>query len=111
MTGSALPATADAGGTGQSRSGWVALLDAMEAGLESFPPVVVDDLPAEPGPIPPALVDRAVRTLQRMAEAEARLEEERAEIGRELNGLSAARTAAAAANATPNVPRFLDTRA
>lgn len=93
-----------------SRSGWGALLDAMDAGLESFPPVVVEDLPGDPGPIPPALVERAVHTLRCMAEAEARLEEQRAQIARDLAGLSAARTAAAA-TATPNVPRFLDTRA
>jgi hypothetical protein len=62
----------------------------MEAGLESFPPVAVVGLPADPGPIPGALVDRAVRTLRRMAEAEAELDDRRADIARELIGLAAA---------------------
>lgn len=89
---------------------WTELLDAMESGLEAFPPVVIDQLPSDVGPLPPALQDRAVRLLRRMAEAEAELQAQQAEIARELVGLSAARTASAA-TAAPNVPHFLDTRA
>jgi ABC-type transporter Mla subunit MlaD len=91
---------------------WQSLLDAMDAGLEAFPPVVVDAgaLPANPDPVPPALRARAQQTLQRMAEAATALEHHRAEIGRELTALSAAATAAAA-NAPQTVPHFLDTRA
>jgi hypothetical protein len=93
-----------------SVAAWVALLDEMDAGLDSFPPATLAALPADPGPVPPGLADRAVRTLRRMAEVEATLDGQRAEIARELVGLSAARTAASA-NATPNVPHFLDARA
>jgi hypothetical protein len=89
---------------------WVALLDAMEAGLEAFPPVVADPLPAAPGPLPLALQDRAVRLLRRMAEAEANLSEQRAELGRELVALSAARSGSGI-SAAPSVPHYLDTRA
>lgn len=96
--------------TNLSVADWVSLLDEMEAGLESFPPAVVAALPCDPGPLPPSLRDRAVGTLRRMAEIEATLDGQRAEIARELVGLSAARTAASA-NATPNVPHFLDTKA
>jgi hypothetical protein len=91
-------------------STWTALLDVMEAGLDEFPPVVVDQLPADPGPLPPALQDRAVQLLRRMAEVETALDAARAEMARELTGLSAARTASAM-TAAPNVPHFLDTRA
>jgi hypothetical protein len=91
---------------------WESLLDAMDVGLESFPPVVLDGgtLPADPGPVPPSLVERAHRTLHRMAEATATLEHHRAEIGRELTALSVA-TTAAAANAAHSTPHFLDTKA
>ncbi len=91
---------------------WTALLDEMEAALDSFPPLLVATgaLPDDPGPLPPALAGRAARTLRRMAEVEAELVAQQAEIARELVGLSAARTASAA-TATPNVPRFLDTKA
>jgi len=89
---------------------WSSLLDAMEDGLDAFPPVVVDALPADPGPVPPSLVDRAVRTLRRMAEAEAELERHRAEIGRQLVALSTARATAARTSPHP-VPHFLDTKA
>jgi len=89
---------------------WAALLDAMEDGLDSFPPVVVDGLTPDPGPVPPALVDRAVRTLHRMAEAEAALERHRAEIARELVALAAVKANATRAAASP-VPHFLDTKA
>jgi hypothetical protein len=93
-----------------STAAWSALLDEMEAGLAAFPPVVVATLPHDPGPVPAALFDRAVRILSRTAEAEANLEEHRAEIARELVGLSAARTAGAS-SASPSVPHFLDTKA
>ena len=96
--------------TNLSVSAWMTLLDEMEAGLASFPPAVVEALPPDPGPVPPALLDRAVRTLRRMAEAEAKLEEHRSEIARELIGISAARTAAAS-SASPTVPHYLDTKA
>jgi hypothetical protein len=89
---------------------WAALLEAMEDGLDSFPPVVVDALPADPGPVPPALADRAARTLRRMADARAALEHQRAEIGRELVALSALRANATRASAS-TVPFFLDTKA
>jgi hypothetical protein len=93
-----------------SAAAWTGLLDEMEAGLDCFPPLVAGALPDDPGPLPPAVAERAVRTLRRMAEVEAELVAQQAEIARELVGLSAARTAAAA-TATPNVPRFLDTKA
>ena len=89
---------------------WKELLDAMEAGLDEFPPAVVDARPTAPGPVPAALQDRAVQLLCRMAEVEAELAGQQAEVAQELIGLSAARTASAA-TAAPNVPRFLDTRA
>lgn len=92
--------------TGSAHDAWAALLDAMDDGLDAFPPVLVDTLPADPGPVPPALVDRAARTLHRMAEAEAALDRHRAEIARDLTAISAAKT-----GATPTVPRFLDTKA
>lgn len=89
---------------------WTQLLDDMEAGLAESPPVALAPLPADPGPVPPALQDRAVHVLRRTAEAEAELVAQQAEIARELIGLSAARTASAS-TAAPNIPRFLDTRA
>jgi len=97
-------------GVSEARSSWTELLDAMEAGLHAFPPAVVDSLPADLGPLPLALQDRAVQLLRRMADVEAEVAGQQAEVARELIGLSAARTAAAATTA-PNVPRFLDTRA
>lgn len=87
-------------------TGWPALLDAIDEGLTSWPPVLVDFAPADYGPLPLVLAGRAAGTLQRMAEAEAVLERSRAEIARELTALSAAKAAA-----TAPVPRFLDTRA
>jgi hypothetical protein len=102
-------AEAEAGNGGLSSARWAALLDEMEAGLDSFPPLVAAALPDDPGPLPPALAERAVRTLRRMAEVEAELQAQQAEIARELVGLAAARTAAA--NSAPAVPRFLDTKA
>jgi hypothetical protein len=89
---------------------WAALLDSIEAGLASFPPVLVDTLPADPGPVPPFLVERATSTLQRMADVAAALEHQRSEIGRELVALSAVKADAARAATSP-VPHFLDTRA
>ena len=91
---------------------WAALLDAMDAGLQSVPPTFVDldELPPELGPLPAPLAARAAATLQRMAEVEAALERDRAELGRELAALTAlAATAPTAAAAT--VPHFLDTKA
>ena len=89
---------------------WTALLHSIEDGLATFPPVLVEVLPLDAGPVPPALVERAVSTLARMAEAEATLERQRAEIGRELVGLAALKANVARAATSP-VPRFLDTRA
>ena len=95
---------------------WETLLDAIEDGLEAFPPVLIDvaALPAPAGPVPPALREQAERALRRMADLEAELERRRAEIGRELVALSAAKAAqarVAAAGAAKPVPRFLDHRA
>jgi len=96
-------------------SDWAVLLDAIEGGLESFPPAVVDvaALPA-PGPIPPALRPRALQALRRMAEVRTALEHRRDDVGRQLVALSAARAAQArlaAAGAGKPVPHFLDRRA
>lgn len=92
---------------------WGAVLDAMERGLESFPPTVVVAPPAL-GPVPPALRPRARRALRRMGEVQAALERRRDDIGRELVALTAARTVqarmAAAGRGKP-VPQFLDRRA
>jgi len=84
---------------------WPALLDAIDEGLTSLPPVLVDleQDAADVGPLPPALAERAAATLRRMAEAEAALEHHRADLARELAALSALKTT--------SVPRFLDTRA
>ena len=89
---------------------WAALLDAMDEGLTSFRPVVLDSLPTDAGPIPPELTDRAARTLQRMGEVQTALEHEQAEIGRELTALAALKAAAPQAAAS-SVPQFLDTKA
>lgn len=91
---------------------WTAVLDALERGLESFPPAVV--APPALGPIPPALRSRARRALQRMGEVQATLERRRDDIGRELVALTAARAAQAriaAAGSGKPVPQFLDRRA
>jgi hypothetical protein len=95
---------------------WAALLEALEDGLESIPPVLIDvaSLPATADPVPPALRDDAQRLLRRMAEVEADLERRRVEIGRELAALAAARVAQArvvATGAAKPVPHFLDRRA
>jgi hypothetical protein len=89
---------------------WVALLDSIEDGLDSFPPVLIDSLPVDPGPVPPALVGRALSTLRRMGEVERALEHHRSEIGRELVALSAVKANATRAATSP-VPHFLDARA
>jgi hypothetical protein len=93
---------------------WSALLAAMEDGLSADPPVLLDGLPADAGPIPAALRPRAERALRRMTEIEATLERRRAEIGRELVALTAARSARARHSAHPAgkpAAYFLDTRA
>ena len=79
----------------------------MDAGLDEFPPVLLDDLPADPGPVPARLAERAARTLRRMAEVEAALEHERSELARELAALKASPLPP---TGSP-VPHFLDTRA
>ena len=89
---------------------WTALLDAIDGGLTSSPPVFVDFAPSDFGPLPVALAGRAAATLQRMTEVEAVLERERSELARELAALSASKPSAAA-SATASVPRFLDTKA
>jgi hypothetical protein len=89
---------------------WVALLDAMDQGLGSFPPVLLDPLPDDPGPIPPGLAHRVTHTLRRMAEVQAALEHEQADIARELAALAALKAAAPQAAAS-SVPQFLDTKA
>jgi hypothetical protein len=91
---------------------WAAVLDAIERGLESFPPAVVA-LPAL-GPIPSALRSRARRALQRMGEVQATLERRREDVGRELVALTSARAAQAriaARGSGKPVPQFLDRRA
>jgi hypothetical protein len=100
--------------TAPGASAWTALLDALEDGLSADPPVLFDVLPSDAGPIPPALADRARLALRRMAEIEAGLEGRRAEIGRELVALAAARSARARPSAAPAgkpAAYFLDTRA
>ncbi len=62
--------------------------------------------PQQVGPLTATFGARAAATVQRMAENEATLEQEKAGIARELIGLAAARTAAS--SATPNMPWFLD---
>jgi hypothetical protein len=89
---------------------WPALLDAIDDGLTSSPPVLLDFAPADVGPLPAGLAGRAAATLRRMAEVEATLERDRAELARELAALSAVK-ASAAATAASTVPQFLDTRA
>jgi len=89
---------------------WVALLDAMDEGLNATPPVLLESLPTSIAPVPPALAGRAAATLRRMTEVGAALEHQRSALAAELATLSAARSAAAASSA-PSVPFFLDTRA
>ena len=89
---------------------WTALLDAIDEGLTSSPPTLLDSLPADVGPLPSGLAARVTETLHRMAEVEATLERDRDELARQLAALSAAK-ASATLNAASSVPRFLDTRA
>jgi hypothetical protein len=94
---------------------WESVLDALEAevaGAEraESPEISAFVPPAHVGPMPPALADRAVALLRRMAERQAELERRRAEIGRELATLSALSSTAAGSGARP-VPHFLDTTA
>ena len=91
---------------------WAALLDALEAGLEASPPVFVDDLPPDPGPVPPALAGRAARTLQRMLALQAALEAQQAHIAEELSALSAARAARTRLrDGAKPVPHYFDHKA
>jgi len=93
-------------------SDWAALLDAIDDGLASFPPVFVDDLPPDAGPVPPALAGRAAATLQRMIDLEAAMKAQQAEIADQLSALSAARAARKRQrDGTKPVPHFLDSRA
>ena len=91
---------------------WATLLDAMDDGLAAFPPVLVDlgPLAAGLGALPAALAGRAEATLRRMAEVEAVLDRERADLARELAALSALKATTPHTGAPP-VPNFLDTRA
>jgi hypothetical protein len=91
---------------------WAALLDAIEDGLAASPPVLLEDLPPDPGPVPPALAGRAARTLQRMLDLQAVLERQRGEIADQLAALSAARAARSRLRegAKP-VPHYFDHRA
>jgi hypothetical protein len=91
---------------------WAALLDQIEDGLASSPPVLLDALPPDPGPVPPALAGRAARTLQRMLDLQAVLERQQAEVAAQLSALSAARAARSRLRegAKP-VPHYFDHRA
>ena len=91
---------------------WPALLDAIDNGLTSFPPVLVDleHCAANLGPLPPALADRAATTLRHMAAAEATLEHHRSDLARELAALSVLK-ATTPQSAASSVPHFLDTKA
>jgi hypothetical protein len=91
---------------------WAALLDAIDDGLEAAPPVLIDDLPSDPGPVPPALVGRAARTLQRMIGLQAVLEGQQAQIADQLSALSAARAARTRLrDGAKPVPHYFDRRA
>jgi len=91
---------------------WAALLDSVDEGLTSFPPVLIDfeHCAATLGPLPPALAGRAAATLRRMAQTEAALEHHRSDLARELAALSALK-ATTPHPAASLVPHFLDTRA
>jgi hypothetical protein len=89
---------------------WTALLDAIDEGLMSSPPVLVDFVPADFGPLPVELAARAGATLQRMITVEAALERDRAELAGELAAISAA-LSSGASNGADSVPHFLDTKA
>lgn len=91
---------------------WPALLDTIDEGLVSFPPVLVDLDAIAPalGPLPPSLAARVAATLRRMAGAEALLEQHRADLARELVALAALDANPRGAGTAP-VPHFLDTKA
>ena len=91
---------------------WPALLDAMDDGLTAFPPTLVDleHLAADLGRLPVSLAARAEATLRRMAEVEAILDKERADLGRELVALTALKATTPQSGAS-SVPNFLDTKA
>ena len=89
---------------------WEGVLDALEAEVAESAEGPAFVPPAQLGPLPPALADRAGRLLRRMAEREAELERRRAEVARELAALSATGILAAASAARP-VPHFFDTTA
>ena len=91
---------------------WPALLDAIDDGLAAFPPVLLDlePLAGGLGVLPAALAPRAEATLRRMAEVEAVLDRERADLARELAALSALKATSPQTGAPP-VPNFLDTKA
>jgi len=91
---------------------WAALLDAIEDGLAASPPVLLEDLPPDPGPVPPALAGRAARTLQRMLDVQSVLERQRGEIADQLAALSSARAARSRLrDAAKPVPHYFDHRA
>ncbi|MGH9012204.1 MAG: hypothetical protein ACRDYF_20535 [Acidimicrobiia bacterium] len=91
---------------------WPALLDAIDDGLAAFPPTILDleHLAAGLGPLPAPLAQRAEGTLRRLAEVEAALDQERAELARELAALSALKATTLQPGAS-SVPNFLDTKA
>jgi hypothetical protein len=90
---------------------WTALLDAMEDGLEAFPPVLVE-VPRDLEPMPSALAPRARMLLERMTAVSSMLELKRAEVGRQLGAMAAVRAVKArVAMAYAPVPHFLDTKA
>jgi hypothetical protein len=89
---------------------WAALLDAIDEGLTSSPPVLPDFVPGDFGALPANLAARATSTLHRMAEVEVALQRDQAELARELAALSAAK-GSTTLNAASPVPHFLDTKA
>ena len=93
-------------------TGWVALLDAMDEGLVAFPPILLDleQVAAGLGPLPAPLAERAEATLRRMAEVEVALDQERADLARELTALGALKATSSRSGAG-SIPNFLDTKA
>ena len=91
---------------------WAALLDRMEEGLAATPPVLLDDLPPDPGPVPPSLTGRAARAVQRMVDLQTVLEGQQAEVAAQLSALSAARAARSRLrDGAKPVPQYFDHRA